>query len=253
VKGLFGLHASFTLSRESLEAAAEAKQGLPGGYHVHVAEAADDEADATATYGARVVHRLNEHGMLGPGTIAAHCVHADRGEREVLAGTDTTVVHNPHSNMGNAVGVAPVVDMLAEGLRVGLGTDAYTADMFASAQVAKVLQSDDRGDPTVGCGQAVELAFTHNPAICARFFAKPLGVLRPGAYADLITLAYRPFTPFEAGSVWGHVLFGMSGAQVTDTMVNGAWVMRDRALLTVDEAEICARSAARARRIWASM
>ena len=253
VKGLFGLHAGFTLSEESLGAACAAKEGIPGGFHVHVAEAASDEADSQAKYGKRIVQRFDDHGILGPETIAAHCVHANPDELELLKDRDTTVVHNPHSNMGNAVGVASVVDMLERGLRVGLGTDAYTSDILASAQVAKILASHHLGDPTVGFGQALQVAFVNNPKICAKYFRKDLGVLKTGAYADLIAVDYRPFTPLSAESAGGHILFGMSGSQVNDTMVNGAWVMRDRAILTVDEAAIFARSTQRAPRIWAQM
>ncbi len=253
VKGLFGLHAAFTLSDESLEAACAAKEGIRGGFHVHVAEGPGDELDSEAKYGKRIVQRFGDLGMLGPESIAAHCVHADEHELELLLATDTTVVHNPHSNMGNAVGVAPVVDMLRRGLRVGLGTDAYTADVLASAQVAKILASNTLLDPTVGFGQALELAFANNPKIAAKHFAKPLGILAPGAYADIITVGYRPFTPFGAASYAGHILFGMSGAMVNDTMVAGQWVMRDREIVTLDEREYFARSAERAPRIWAQM
>ena len=84
-------------------------------------------------------------------------------------------------------------------------------------------------------------------------FRKDLGVLKVGAYADLITLAYRPFTPLGAESAGGHILFGMSGSQVHDTMVNGTWVMRNRDILTVDEVAIFARSTERAPHIWAQM
>ena len=253
VKGLFGLHAGFTLSEESLDAACAAKEGIAGGFHVHVAEGANDEPNSQARYGKRIVQRFDDHGILGPETIAAHCIHADLDELELLKATDTTIVHNPHSNMGNAVGVAPVVDMLARGLRVGLGTDAYTADILASAQVAKILASHHLGDPTVGFEQALQLAFVNNPKICAQYFRKDLGVLKAGAYADLIAVDYRPFTPLSAESAGGHILYGMSGSQVNDTMVNGAWVMRDRTILTVDEAAIFARSTQRAPRIWAQM
>ncbi len=253
VKGLFGLHAAFTLSDGSLDAAARAKDGLAGGFHIHVAEGPVDETDSLARHGTRIVTRLHDHGILGPGTIAAHCVHADDAELDLLLETDTSIVHNPHSNMGNAVGVAPVVDMLRRGLRVGLGTDAYTADLFASAQVAKILQSSHLLDPTVGFGEAVSALFANNPRICAQYFAKPVGVLAPGAYADLITLDYRPFTPFTGDTAWGHVIFGMSGALVRDAMVAGAWAMRDREILGLDEARVQARSTERARRVWAEL
>ena len=92
------------------------------------------------------------------------------------------------------------------------------------------------------------------PRSLRKNFPQIFGLLvNAGAYADLITLAYRPFTPLGAESAGGHILFGMSGSQVNDTMVNGAWVMRDRDILTVDEAAIFARSIDRAPRIWAQM
>ena len=253
VRGLFGVHASFTMSQPSLEACVAAAEGLRGGFHVHTAEGPGDEPDAVEKYGQRILARFHDLGMLGPESIAVHCVHADDDELDRLVATGTPMVHNPHSNMGNAVGGAPVVEALGKGVRVGLGTDAYTADMFASASVAKILASHRLGDPTVGFGEAMTLLFGNNPAIAAAHFARPVGVLAPGAYADLITLDYDPITPLHAGSYAGHILFGMSGRMVNDTMVDGRWVMRDRVIQTLDEAQVNARSCAAAPRIWARM
>jgi putative selenium metabolism protein SsnA len=253
VRGMFGMHASFTLSDTSLDTIASAAFGVPGGYHVHVAEGPGDEERTLATHGLRVVDRLDARGMVGPQSIAAHCVHLTPGEIEVLAERGGTVVHNPHSNLGNAVGFAPVVEMLRRGIRVGLGTDAYTADMIASMQVAKIVASGHRLDPTVGFGESVEMLFRNNPAIASAVFGCDLGVLRPGAVADLVTLDYRPPTPLDERSGWGHVLFGMSGAQVVDAMVGGEWVLRHRELTRLDEAAVLARSAERAARIWKEM
>jgi putative selenium metabolism protein SsnA len=253
VKGLFGLHASFTLSQDTLERCVAAKAGIPGGFHVHTAEGPDDEPDAVTRYGKRIVERFAELGMLGDQTLAVHLVHADDHELDILKSTDTSMVHNPHSNMGNAVGAAPVVEALAKGIRCGLGTDAYTQDMFASASVAKILASHHRADPTVGFAQALDMLLGNNPRIAAKHFRRPVGVLAPGAYADLITVSYLPPTPLDENTIGGHILFGMSGRQVDDTMVAGRWIMRDRRIVTVDEAAVFARSRERAPRIWADM
>ncbi len=250
VRGMFGMHASFTLSEASLDTVAAAAFGVPGGYHVHVAEGPGDQQWTLATEGLRVVDRLDAHGMVGPDSIAAHCVHTTESEIEVLAERGANVVHNPHSNLGNAVGFAPVVEMLRRGIRVGLGTDAYTADMLGSMQVAKIVASGHRLDPTVGFEEAVAMLFRNNPAIASQVFGRDIGILRPGAVADLVTLDYRPPTPLDSRSAWGHVVFGMSGAQVVDVMVGGEWVLRDRELTRLDEAEVLARSAERAERIW---
>lgn len=250
VRGMFGMHASFTLSEASLDTIAAAAFGVPGGYHVHVAEGPGDQLWTLATEGLRVVDRLDAHGMVGPDSIAAHCVHATEGEIEVLADRDANVVHNPHSNLGNAVGFAPVVEMLRRGIRVGLGTDAYTPDMLGSMQVAKIVASGHLLDPTVGFQEAVTMLFGNNPAIASHVFGRDIGILRPGAAADLVTLDYRPPTPLDSRSAWGHVVFGMSGAQVVDVMVGGEWILREREFTRLDEAEVLARSAERAERIW---
>lgn len=250
LRGMFGLHASFTLIDASLDTVAAAAYGLPGGYHVHVAEGPGDQRWTMATDGLRVVHRLDARGMLGPDGIAAHCVHVDDGEIEVLAARGATVAHNPHSNLGNAVGFAPVVEMLRHGVRVGLGTDAYTADMIASMQVAKLVASGSRLDPTVGFGEAVTMLFTNNPAVASHVFGRDVGILRRGAVADVVALDYRPPTALDDRSAWGHVVYGMSGAQVVDVMVGGQWVLRNREFVSVDEARALARSAERAERVW---
>jgi len=191
--------------------------------------------------------------MIGPDSLAAHCVHTTPGEIEVLADRKANVIHNPHSNLGNAVGFAPVVEMLRRGIRVGLGTDAYTADMLSSMQVAKIVASGYRFDPTIGFGEAVAMLFQNNPAIASAVFGRDIGILRPGAAADLVTLDYRPPTHLDERSAWGHVVFGMSGAQAVDVMVDGEWILREREFTRLDEAEVLARSAERAERIWARM
>lgn len=253
LRGLFGMHASFTLSETSLDTIAAEAATAPGGYHVHVAEGPLDQPRTVAATGLRVVDRLAARGMVGPGSLAAHCVHVTPVEIEVLAEREANVVHNPHSNLSNAVGFAPVVEMLRRGVRVGLGTDAYTSDVLASMQVAKIVASGHRLDPTVGFGEALAMCFEHNPAIATAVFGHDIGVLRPGAAADLATLDYRPPTPLDTRSAGGHVVFGMSGAQVVDVMVDGEWVLREREFTRLDEAEVLAHSAERAERIWAEL
>ena len=81
-------------------------------------------------------------------------------------------------------------------------------------------------------------------------FGRDIGILRAGAVADLVTLDYRPATPLDERSAWGHVVFGLSGAQVSDVMVGGEWVLRDREFTRLDEAEVLAHSAERAERVW---
>lgn len=253
IKALFGLHASFTISNETMYKVKEAMEGVYDGYHVHVAEGIEEQYDSLKKYGKRVVERLHDFGILGERTIAVHGVHINQREIEILKQTNTSVVHNPESNMNNAVGCPPVVSMLKQGLRVGLGTDAYTNDMFESMKVANILQSHHLCDPTVGFAETKKMQFENNPKILGKYFKKDLGVLLKGAYADLITLDYDPLTPMNENNWFGHALFGMTGRLVNDTIINGKFVMKDRVLQTADAKEILAKSRERVKEIWPLM
>lgn len=253
IKGLFGMHASFTIGDETLEKVRTAMDGIEPCYHIHVAEGIEDEYDSLHKYGRRVVERLFDWDLLGPKTIAVHCVHANHRELDILKDADVSVVHNPMSNMNNAVGTTPVLKMFEKDLRVGLGTDAYTHDMFESMKVAKILQTHHNADPTVGFGETLAMQFKGNPAICAKYFKNDVGVIKKGAYADIITLDYYPYTPFNENNWGGHVLFGMFGRMTNDVMINGKVVMRNKEILTVDEEEIFAKSTERAKEIWKEM
>lgn len=253
VKAMFGLHASFTLSDETLYKVKEAMEGFTNGFHVHIAEGIEDQFDSLKKYGKRVVERLHDFGILGEKTIAVHGVHINQREIEILKETDTSVVHNPESNMNNAVGVPPVVSMLKQGLRVGLGTDAYTNDMFESMKVAKILQSHHLCDPTAGFMETKKMQFENNPKILGKYFKKALGILAKGAYADIITVDYEPPTPMNEDNWFGHLVFGVTGRMVNDTIINGKFVMKNKQILPVDVEKIMAKSRERAKQIWPLM
>ena len=153
-KGMFGLHASLTLSDETLSRCCKENAGTGAGFHIHAAEGRVDLEECLRRHGRRVIERLSDFGVLGSKTIAAHCVHVDDREVDLLKESKTKVVHNPESNMGNAVGYAPVIDMLRRGVQVGLGTDGYTCDMFESLKVANILHKHQLGDPNAGWAEA---------------------------------------------------------------------------------------------------
>ncbi len=253
IKSLFGLHASFTLSNETLYKVKEAMEGIYDGYHIHVAEGIEDQYDSLKRYGRRVVERLHDFGILGERTIAVHGVHINQREIEILKHTETSVVHNPESNMNNAVGCPPVTSMLKQGLRVGLGTDAYTNDMFESMKVANILQSHHLCDPTVGFDETKQMQFENNPKILNKYFNNDIGILKKGAYADIITLNYDPLTPMTKDNWFGHALFGMTGRIVNDTIINGKFIMKDKTIQTADVKEIMSKSRERAKEVWKFM
>lgn len=247
IASTFGLHASMTLSDSTLERCrAEADR-----FHVHVAEHPADAWDSLARSGKRTVERLHSFGITGPGSIFAHCIHIDAWETALLRETGTIVSHQPRSNMNNAVGAAAVPAMLRGGMAVCLGNDGFSNDMFTEMKVADLLHKVSSGDPrTLGADKVVQMAVHNNRALAGRFFDKPVGILAPGAYADLILLDYYPTTPLKAENLPWHILFGVSGGHVHSTICHGKVLMKNRELLTLDEVEITARSRARAASTW---
>ncbi len=247
----FGLHAALTLSDETLAASREAApEGT--GFHIHVAEHYVDEYDSLAKSGMRVVDRLNKFGILGPNTIVAHAVHIDPREMVQLAESSTWVTNQPRSNMNNAVGVAPVEDMRRLGIQVGLGNDGFSNTMWDEWKAAYLVQKLWNLDPRRMNGADVaEMAIYTNAALVTQMFqAGPIGVLAPGAQADLIFVDYHPFTELTAGNLPWHILFGFNESMVTTTMVAGKVLMRNRELLTLDEAEIAARARELSADVW---
>lgn len=248
-RAMLGLHAAMTLSDETLSFC-QAHKPDQVGYHVHVAEGIEDVMDSLKRYGKRVVDRLFDRGVLGPLSLAVHCIHVSPQEMDILKGTGTMVVHNPESNMGNAVGCEPMQAMMAKGILLGLGTDGYTSDMLESYKVANLIHKHHLGDPKAAWAEIPQMLFVNNATIANRYFPDPLGVLRTGACADVIVLDYDPLTPMHAGNVNGHILFGMNGRQVNTTVIDGQIKMRHRAFIGVDESMVMARSREQALKLW---
>ncbi len=260
VAASYGLHASFTLNSATLERCAAGGADLGVGFHIHVAEDISDEKDSTTRYGMRVVDRLEADHILGPRSIAAHCVHVRSDEISRLAQTHTNSVHNPRSNMNNAVGRAPVEEMVRAGVNVGLGNDGFSMNMMQEMKTAYLLHKLALEDPrAMPADLVLNLAFQHNARIMDAVFSPfcndfpRVGELSVGSAADLILLDYLPPTPLSSGNFPWHLIFGMDGHQVNSTMVAGRWLMRNRQLLTVDEARIHARARELSRALWKRM
>jgi len=250
IGGLFGLHASFTISDQTLDRCRTVASDCGAGFHVHTAEALADVDDCLREHKMRVVERWNAAEILGSTTLAAHCVHVNEHEIDLLRDSRTRVIHNPQSNMNNAVGCAPVLEMMRNGVHVGLGTDGYSADMFESAKAAGLLQKHHCGDPRAACTEPPQMLFAENATIATECFGCPLGKLAPGAQADIILVDYDPPTPLHNENLYGHVLFGFSGRAVATTIIGGQIIMRDRQFVSIDENEVMAKARAAAEELW---
>lgn len=247
----FGLHAAFTISDETMARASKMGHDLGVGFHVHVAEAASDVAHNVERYGKRVVNRLHAHGILGKDSIAAHCVHCEPQEFEILAKTGTMVAMNTQSNMNNAVGVANFVAMHEAGILTGLGTDAMTVAMLEETRVALWGQHLRANNPSCAFMEVAGAITAKNPEIASRVWGFPIGELKEGAAADVILMDYLPPTPLDNGTVLGHLIFGISQAVVDTTICGGRVLMEGRKLnIDLDEVEMAAKSRELAVKLW---
>jgi putative selenium metabolism protein SsnA len=249
ITATFGLHASLTLSDTTLEAC---RAEHDGGFHVHAAEHEADQYDSLKKSGTRVIDRLHKFGILGERSIIAHAVHIDQREAELLRATGTWVTHQPRSNMNNAVGAADVEGLLRLGVKVGLGNDGFSNAMWDEWKAAYLHHKAAHRDPRRMGGYTVaEMAVTNNAALANVFFPQAaLGVLAPGAFADIIFVDYHPTTPLNRDNLPWHILFGFENSMVTTTICAGKMLMKDRQLLFLDEEEITTRSRELAKKAW---
>ncbi len=252
LSGTFGLHASLSLSDETLASCVDAASGLDTGFHIHVAEHEADEYDSLYKYDKRAVNRLALAGILGPKSIVAHAIHVDPVEKNMLNDTGTWVTHQPRSNMNNAVGAADIEGMLRLGIPVCLGNDGFSNNMWAEWKTAYLLHKVVHRDPRRANGMDIaQMAIYNNAALTGIFWPElPIGRLEVGAAADIILVDYHPTTPLTAGNLPWHIIFGFEIDTVTTTIVAGRVLMRDRQLLTLDEAEITAKSRELAWGVW---
>ena len=240
IAGMMGMHASFTISDETMEFI---RDSMPEdtGIHLHVAEGILDLHECLKKHGKRIVDRVYDWDLLGRNSMLAHCIYINDHEMDLIRDTDTMVVHNPESNMGNACGCPPTMAIYHKGILTGLGTDGYTHDMTESYKVANVLHKHHLCDPNAAWTEIPDMLFNSNPKMANRYFKKELGVLKTNAAADVIVLDYTPNTPMNGDNVNSHILFGMTGKNVTDTIGNGRVLMRNRELTMVDEQREWAR------------
>jgi len=227
---MMGLHAAFTCRDETLARVSPPMRAEGLGLHVHAAEDACDR-DAIA--------RLDAAGLLGPRTLLAHAVHASAEDLERVRATGATIVHNPRSNMQNAVGRARLGGL---GDHVALGTDGMDGDLFTELRAAHLTGRMEYGPD--GGVDAVEMLATGT-----RFAERILGPIAN----DAVVIDYDAPTPITEDNLAGHLLFGIGARHVRDVIVDGRVVVRDRRLARVDAAEIAARGRVEAARLWSRM
>jgi putative selenium metabolism protein SsnA len=250
IAAMMGLHASFTVSDETLERCVGIAKDAGVGCHVHVAEDLADREDSIQKYGMPTVHRLDKMGASGEKSLFIHCVHIDDEEMDIIASTNTCVVHNPESNMNNAVGVTRIFDLLKRNILLGLGTDGMSSDMLSQMRCGYLLHRLANKDPRVAFMELPQLLLWNNPDIVERQFGIRVGEIAEGHPADLAILDYQPPTVLNENNFLGHLIFGLVDATVDTTVCKGRILMQNKKILSMDEERIAARSRELAPEMW---
>lgn len=249
IKAMMGMHASFTISDKTMELCVkEIPEDV--GYHIHVAEGIEDLHLCLKEHSKRIVDRLYDWNILGPKTLLVHCIYINPHEMELIKDTDSMTAHNPESNMGNACGCPPTMELVHRKILTGLGTDGYTHDMMESYKVANVLHKHHLCNPNAAWAELPQMLFENNAKIANRYFKTPLGKLKSGAAADIIIIDYNNLTELNENNINGHILFGMNGGHVNTTICNGEILMRNRKLTKIDEEASYSKIREEAVKLW---
>jgi 5-methylthioadenosine/S-adenosylhomocysteine deaminase len=250
-------HAPYTCTPEILQACAALAAEFDVPLHTHIAETREEVDEWREKYDMPVVPWVKKQGLLEAKVLAAHCVHVDDGEIHTLQHAGAGVAHNPSSNLKLASGFAPVVAMLGEGLNVGIGTDGAASnndlDMFEEMRLATFIAKGMSGNPTA-LPACLTLAMATRLGARALHLGHLTGSIEPGKRADLVLvdlggLHNLPHFNRDPQAIYSRLVYACKAHDVTDVMVNGRWLLRDRSLQTIDIEPIIKSAAEYASRI----
>jgi 5-methylthioadenosine/S-adenosylhomocysteine deaminase len=234
-------HSIYTCSQKTLQDAAALARKYHAPILIHTAEMKKEWDDSQKQNGMSPVQYLDKIGVLGPDVVSAHCIYVDEADRKTLAQRQVGCVHNPSSNMMLASGVAPVAEMRAAGVAVGLGTDGPAGsnndlDLMEQMDLAAKLAKITKMDPlALNARAVVEMATIEGAR--ALHMEKEIGSLEAGKKADLIVISLDEPNAVPMYDIYAQLAYALKGSDVETVVIGGRIVMRDRKVLTVNEAE----------------
>lgn len=246
VAPLLGLHASFTLSDESLSVIGNHLKTFPdSGIHIHVAEDLADEKDAKSRGYGSVIQRLDHFNLLNRHAIIVHGIFISREDRHILLKHGCTLIHNPSSNANNQVGI--LESEIIDSLHAGLGTDGMQNNMLREAKEGSLIRSAKSSSSI----DYLKLLFKNNPDIAVKTFGSLVGHIEEEAQADLIFYDYNPRTEIHDQNFAGHLLYGFG--KPSDVMTRGEFRMRNNIMVNSDISRIHENSQKQSSRLWKKM
>ncbi len=236
-----GPHAPYTCDAETLKIISAKAKEIGANIHIHLSESEKEVADAKENWGATPIAHVNKTGIFENPTLAAHCVHLEEGDIEILRDKKISVINNPGSNMKLANGFAPVKQLLDAGVNVALGTDGSSSNnnqnLFEEMNYAALLNKGTSMDSTaIPAYTALQMA-TINGAKALRIEDK-VGTLEVGKDADIILVDVNKAHFFPRFNMIASLVYSAQASDVKTVMVQGKLLMEDYKLLTMDEKNV---------------
>ena len=249
-------HSAYLCSPETLKSVKALADRYQAPILIHLSEVADEVKTIKERYGKTSTEHLRDLGFLRKGVLGAHGVWLSESDRAILEAADVGIAHCPQSNMKLSSGAAPVKAMLAEGMRLGLGTDGAASnndlDMFEEMDSAAMLAKHASGDPTAAPAAAVLEMATLGGAR-ALGMEDRLGSLEVGKRADVVVVSLAAPRLHPLYDPVSHLVYVVKGADVRDVVIEGRVVMRDRKVLTMEEAAVIREAEAMRARVVESV
>lgn len=241
---MFGPHAPYTCPVNYLKRIIDEAGKLGAEIHMHLSETAYEVEECEREHGMTPIALMNNIGLFDLGALAAHCVHVTPADIEIMAAKNVRVAHNPQSNLKLASGIAPVPEMLAAGLIVGLGTDGTSSnnnlDMLEEARLTAMLHKNNQSDPLViPAKQALNLA-TKQGALALGL--TDVGEVKVGQKADLVLYDMNKPYWYPRHDRTSLFVYAANASDADTVIVNGKILMEHGNLLTIDEEKVYAEA-----------
>ena len=249
VAGLFGMHASMTLSDKTLASVAKQLNGRP--IHIHVAESDMDEEDSRQKYGVTIMERLEKFGLVNPNSLIVHGVDIADKELDIVKNHDAYMVVNTTSNMNNAVGLPNINNYLTHGIKVLVGNDGLSSNMANEYNAAYYSTHLFNKKPTaMGLGEVLDM-INNSYEYVSNMLGIKLGRIQKDYEADFMLLPYQPFTEMNLGNAFGHLFFGIYPAlKPNDVYASGKCLLKNRKLVSKKANNLFNKSLEVSEKLW---
>lgn len=250
IRGMVGVASSFTASDELLRHGKRIANRFDVPILMSAAESGVDPYHNLENFGKRTIERFRDVGILSSNTVLANCVHVSEDELSILERTGAKVAHNPMSNMADAVGVPPVLEMRDRDISVGLGNNGYILDGFENIRTLYLLHKVNSGDPrALPPEEALKMATIEGAKLYG--INNKIGSIEPGKRADIIIINPEDLpTPLQRDNVIDHIVNSIRSRDVETTIVGGDIVMKNHNIKTLEEKRAMKKTKETAKKVW---